>query len=142
MPVKKYSQKAELKDRDLELHKMEVEFQRKNLRQGLRRGKLSWSQSWSVSALCSFPLHCKIGILILPLTFLTLYFFCRYILWMKNAFTYLQELKEANNLLTEQLSQCREEAANALQKSDAPRLGRVSRVLVERHCVRVICCFN
>ena len=40
MPVKKYSQKAELKDRDLELQKMEVEFQRKNLRQGLRRGKL------------------------------------------------------------------------------------------------------
>ena len=43
MPAKKYSQKAELKDRDLELQKMEVEFQRKNLRQGLRRGKLSWS---------------------------------------------------------------------------------------------------
>ena len=56
--------------------------------------------------------------------------------------TEIKELKEANNLLTEQLSLCREEAANALQKSDAPRLGRVSRVLVERHCVRVICCFN
>lgn len=45
MPVKKYSQKAELKDRDLELQKMEVEFQRKNLRQGLRRGKLAGARA-------------------------------------------------------------------------------------------------
>lgn len=34
----------------------------------------------------------------------------------------IKELKEANNLLTEQLSQCREEAANALQKSDGKTL--------------------
>lgn len=54
----------------------------------------------------------------------------------------VEVLREGNKLLTEQLSQCREEAANALQSSDAPRPGKVSRALAEKHHVIVTCFYK
>lgn len=46
-----------------------------------------------------------------------------------------RELKEVNALLTEQLSQCRLQAANTVQQHKAPRPGKVPKALAEKHQV-------
>ena len=48
----------------------------------------------------------------------------------------IEELKESNALLTEHLNQCRLQAANAINQSEAPKPGKVSQALVESHQVR------
>ena len=45
------------------------------------------------------------------------------------------ELRQSNALLTEQLNQCRIEAANAIDQSEAPRPGKVPKQIAETHQV-------
>lgn len=53
-----------------------------------------------------------------------------------------RELRQLNALLTEQLNECRVEATNAIQQSEAPRPGKVPKAIAEKHQVRVICFHN
>ena len=48
----------------------------------------------------------------------------------------IEEVKAANTLLTEHLNQCRSQAENAMNESEAPNPGKVSRALVQNHKVR------
>ncbi|CAH3108045.1 unnamed protein product, partial [Pocillopora meandrina] len=48
-----------------------------------------------------------------------------------------EELKEANALLTEQLTQYRMESTNTIQQSEAPRPGKVPKAIAEKYHVRV-----
>ena len=45
------------------------------------------------------------------------------------------ELREANALLTEQLTQCRLESGNVIQQSEAPRPGKVPKAIAKKHQV-------